>query len=77
MENFIILKNIKKMRVVWDQLTPTEKKVLKYRWGFYIYPTYTLEKTGKKFGVSRERIRQIEARIINKANSVIELMKGN
>lgn len=73
-ENF--LKDVKKMRLVFSQLTPIQEKVLKYRWGFYIYPTtHTLEETGKKCGVSRERIRQIEAQIIAKTNSAIELMK--
>lgn len=73
-ENF--LKEIQRMRLVFTQLTPMQKTVIKYRWGFYIYPEiHTLEKTGKKCGVSRERIRQIEGGIRKKTNSAIELMK--
>ena len=74
MENF--LEEVKRMRLIFSQLTPLQKKVIKYRWGFSIYPEiHTLEETGKECKVSRERIRQIEEGIRKKLNSAIELMK--
>lgn len=73
-ENF--LKEIQRMRLVFSQLTPLQKTVIKYRWGFIIYPEiYTLEKTGEICKVSRERIRQIDEGIKKKMNAAIELMK--
>ena len=40
--------------------------VLYYRYGLKNYDTHTLEETGKKYGVTRERIRQIEASTFRK-----------
>lgn len=47
-------------------LTKTEISVLKYRWGLDNAPELSLDKLGKHFGVTRERIRQIENKAINK-----------
>ena len=47
-------------------LTERERKVMDYRFGLNDNTTHTLEETGKLFGVTRERIRQIEARVIDK-----------
>ena len=49
-----------------DLLTEREKKILYYRYGMYDGRERTLEEVGKVVGVTRERIRQIEARAINK-----------
>ena len=47
-------------------LTPRKEKVLKLRFGIEDGDTRTLEKVGKEFTVTRERIRQIEAKALRK-----------
>lgn len=49
-----------------ETLTPREQEVLKMRFGLDMDRTYTLEEIGKKFDITRERIRQIEAKAIKK-----------
>ncbi len=51
---------------VLDTLTPREKKVIELRFGMIDGKSRTLEEVGKEFGVTRERIRQIEAKAIRK-----------
>ena len=51
---------------VMDTLTPREKKVLELRFGLIDGRTSTLEEVGKEFNVTRERIRQIEAKALRK-----------
>ena len=51
---------------VLSTLTPREEKVLKLRFGIEDGRTRTLEEVGKKFNVTRERIRQIEAKALRK-----------
>ena len=51
---------------VLDTLTPREKKVLELRFGIVDGRTRTLEEVGKEFNVTRERIRQIEAKALRK-----------
>ena len=51
---------------VLDTLTPREEKVLKLRFGLEDGRTRTLEEVGKEFNVTRERIRQIEAKALRK-----------
>jgi len=47
-------------------LTPREAKVLAMRFGLAGHTDHTLEEVGKQFGVTRERIRQIEAKALIK-----------
>jgi len=47
-------------------LAPREQKILKMRFGLESGRTHTLEEVGKEFGVTRERIRQIEAKALQK-----------
>lgn len=70
------LKELKKLRIVVGQLTPQQQEVLKHRWGLYFCEILTLEETGKKLNVSRERIRQIEESLVKKTQEVIDLMKS-
>nr|WP_238551915.1 RNA polymerase sigma factor RpoD [Herminiimonas sp. CN] len=51
---------------VLDSLTPREAKVLRMRYGLEMSSDHTLEEVGKQFDVTRERIRQIEAKAMNK-----------
>lgn len=51
---------------VLDTLTPREMKVLKLRFGLEDGRARTLEEVGKEFQVTRERIRQIEAKALRK-----------
>jgi len=51
---------------VLNTLTPREAKVLRMRFGIEINTDYTLEEVGKQFDVTRERIRQIEAKALRK-----------
>ena len=55
--------NIKK---ALDALTPRESQVLKMRFGIGMSTDHTLEEVGKQFDVTRERIRQIEAKALRK-----------
>ena len=54
------------IREVLATLSPREAKVLEYRFGLEDGKQRTLEEVGKEFGVTRERIRQIEAKAIRK-----------
>jgi RNA polymerase primary sigma factor len=54
------------IKEVLDSLTPREAKVLRMRYGVEMSTDYTLEEVGKQFDVTRERIRQIEAKAMNK-----------
>jgi len=60
------------VRQVISELTPREQKVLEMRFGLKDGVSHTLEEVGKEFDVTRERIRQIEAKALEK----IEKIKG-
>ena len=54
------------LREVLDTLTVREKEVLELRFGLFDGSSHTLEEVGKQFKVTRERIRQIEAKALRK-----------
>lgn len=54
------------MEEVLESLTPREAKVLRMRFGIEMATDHTLEEVGKQFDVTRERIRQIEAKALRK-----------
>ncbi|MFA6428355.1 MAG: sigma-70 family RNA polymerase sigma factor [Candidatus Buchananbacteria bacterium] len=60
------------VKEVIRELTPREQKVLEMRFGLLDGVSHTLEEVGKEFDVTRERIRQIEAKALEK----IEKFKG-
>ncbi|MDK2820876.1 MAG: polymerase primary sigma factor [Clostridia bacterium] len=62
--SFMLLRE--QLEDVLDSLTPREKRVLRLRFGLDDGRARTLEEVGQEFGVTRERIRQIEAKALRK-----------
>ncbi|MBR6900434.1 MAG: RNA polymerase sigma factor RpoD [Synergistaceae bacterium] len=58
-----------------DTLSEREREVLHYRFGLEDGHSYTLEEVGKKFNVTRERIRQIEAKALRKLRQPSKKLK--
>ena len=56
----------KRLNEILYDLSPREQKILEMRFGLKDSITHTLEEVGKEFGVTRERIRQIEAKALEK-----------
>ena len=54
------------MAKILTTLSPREEKILRLRYGIGEAKSYTLEEVGKEFNLTRERIRQIESRAIEK-----------
>jgi len=54
------------LKDILAELSPREQKILRMRFGLDDGVTHTLEEVGKEFGVTRERIRQIEAKALEK-----------
>ncbi len=54
------------MTRVLESLTPREERVLRMRFGIGIESDHTLDEVGQQFSVTRERIRQIEAKALRK-----------
>ncbi len=57
------------IREVLSELNPKERKILEMRYGLLDGIQHTLERVGEEFGVTRERIRQIEAKVHDKLRS--------
>jgi RNA polymerase primary sigma factor len=60
---------------ILNELTPREQKILRIRFGLEDGVTHTLEEVGQEFGVTRERIRQIEAKALEKIREHDNLKK--
>ena len=54
------------LKDILAELSPREQKIVRMRFGLDDGVTHTLEEVGKEFGVTRERIRQIEAKALEK-----------
>ena len=56
----------KRQTRILSSLTPREERVLRMRFGIGMNSDHTLEEVGQQFSVTRERIRQIEAKALRK-----------
>lgn len=67
------------IKEVLDTLSPKERKILEMRYGLVDGIQHTLEEVGKEFGVTRERIRQIEAKVHEKLrqNETIQRLRNH
>ena len=65
-----------KIGQAFADLTSREQKVLTMRFGLDDGVLRTLEETGKEFGVTRERIRQIEAKALERIRKYKKIKKG-
>jgi len=67
-----------RLKEILTDLTPREQKILAMRFGLEDGITHTLEEVGKEFGVTRERIRQIEAKALEKIreHQALKKLKG-
>jgi len=67
-----------RLREILNDLSPREQKILAMRFGLDDGVTHTLEEVGKEFGVTRERIRQIEAKALEKIreHDALKKLKG-
>ena len=54
------------LETVMDDLPPREVRILQLRYGILDGQAYTLEEVGRKMGVTRERVRQIEAQALSR-----------
>ena len=61
-----------RIKEVLDTLTPREREVLEQRFGLVDGYSRTLEEVGQQFQVTRERIRQIEAKALRKLEGFLE-----
>ncbi len=67
-----------RLNEILDELSPRERKIIEMRFGLKDGICHTLEEVGKEFGVTRERIRQIEAKALEKIreHKKLEKLKG-
>jgi len=65
----------KRLKEILKELSPRERKILSMRYGFEDDINYTLEKVGREFGLTRERIRQIESRALQKIRQSEKIKK--
>jgi RNA polymerase primary sigma factor len=63
------------IREILDDLSDKERKIIEMRYGLVDGINHTLEEVGKEFGVTRERIRQIEAKVHDKMRGNEKIMK--
>ena len=64
-----------RLKEILKDLTPREQKILSMRFGLEDGVTHTLQEVGEVFGVTRERIRQIEAKALEKIRKHRDIKK--
>ena len=62
-----------KVDLLLRSLSQREEQILRIRYGFLDGAARTLAQTGHEFGISRERVRQIEARALEKLRAAIDM----
>lgn len=75
-----LIKEISEIQIndILNRLNPREKEILKLRFGFDENQIHTLEEIGKNFSITRERVRQIEKKTLQKLRvRYSELLKNN
>lgn len=72
-EQYIIEKGTRNelLTIIDSNLKPKEAEILKLRFGLYDGTRYTLESIGRKYGLTRERIRQIEKRALDRMKNLL------
>ena len=71
----VLLEDVNKYEMIskwFDTLSETEKKILTLRFGLDDKEPETLDTIGRSFGVTRERIRQVEAKSLEKLRKIVE-----
>lgn len=63
------------VKAIIEELTPRERKILEMRFGLVDGVAHTLEEVGQEFGVTRERIRQIESKALEKIQDHLGMSK--
>ena len=63
------------VRDITAELSPREQRILDMRFGLTDGVTHTLEEVGREFGVTRERIRQIEAKALQRIRKSDKIQK--
>ncbi len=63
------------VKAIIGELSPREQKILEMRFGIDDGVAHTLEEVGQEFGVTRERIRQIEAKALEKIQNHVDMNK--
>uniref|UniRef100_A0A7C4JQR1 Sigma-70 family RNA polymerase sigma factor n=1 Tax=Thermodesulfobacterium geofontis TaxID=1295609 RepID=A0A7C4JQR1_9BACT len=78
MKQHLILHFQKKLESFLKTLSPREEKIIRLRFGIGEREAYTLEEVGNKFGVTKERVRQIESMALRKLKhpNRIKLLKN-
>ncbi len=70
-EQILAAMEIERMRELLDRLEPREAKILKLRFGIDNADPMTLKAIGKRFGLTRERVRQMEQQALDKLGAVM------
>lgn len=63
---------LQNLQLLFSSLQEKERKIILMRYGLVDGITHTLEETGREFGVTRERIRQIEAKAHEKMRQIVK-----
>jgi len=70
-------KELQDLSRAFSTLTPKERKIMNYRWGFEDGKNHTLEESAKKNKISKERARQLEAQSFSKFRIVFAALRND